>query len=204
MIYDSLPFGFKILDQCRELTEFEFYVTVTKNKHNERIVNSIIIDDLLEPWEMNFSFNIIPKNSEEMIDITSLVYRELKKSDIYNTCELTYSYDYDLQYSKETISFQHEPIKFKKFFQTAGFKTRLGLNPDNNYQEHIDEFMIRFKDIKFLDTLIEQMKQQIKDSSYVNIDLKDLKNQIIGDNISFNLETSPVNSINENKQNLFV
>lgn len=158
---------FKILDQAVNTT-FSINVCVIKNRFpiNEKYEN------LLEPWEMRFSLEIVDIG-EVFVVINSFLYREIKKHDIYDICELNTSFDHEEIYREEVLTFKEEPLKFKKFFRNSGYMYRK-LNPEfKDFQESAEEYSFTFKDIKFVDTFVEQMKNLIKDASYAKLDIKD-------------------------------
>lgn len=172
MLFNSFtpsPMIFKILDQARDCF-FELTVIIVKNQPTA----GTRYERLLEPWEMRIYFNIA-SHTDDSIDVSAVFYRELKKHDIYNTCSLEMTYDADMMYDKEVITFQHEPVNFAKFLQQSGFRCRMGLNPDFDFQEQMDEYTCTFKDIKYLDTFLDQLKYQLKDSSNAELNIKDLK-----------------------------
>jgi len=161
---------FKILDQSLD-TCFELMILINKNKGENELNGKYT--NLIQPWEIRFSLKF-PTIGEDYVDFSATLYREIKKADIFNICELSTVYDYDGDYIEEAITFQHEPLKFKKFFVAAGFKYRLGLHVDHEFQDSVDEYVTLFKDVKYLDTFVEQMKALLRDSAHAQLD--DIRN----------------------------
>lgn len=162
-------FIFKIFDQALDQS-FELSISVIKNK-----LITDFDDRLFSPWEIRIYFSIPTMSDLSNVDITAIVYREIKKSDVYNTISLDYGYDHNKVYCAEIITFENEPIAFRKMFQLEGSHYRPNLLGDIENQEKIDEYTFIFKDIKYLDTFIEKMKTCLRDSSQANITLESLK-----------------------------
>jgi hypothetical protein len=149
---------FKIFDQTIEQF-FELHILIIKNNIEEKN------ERLLSPWEIHISFNIPSLSDLGFIEISPVVYREIKKSDIYNTVSLDTTYDYENKYCQDVLTFQTEPIQFRKHFINNGYKCRLDLNGDLEHQEQMDEYSIIFKDIKYLDTFVDHFKALLRDSA---------------------------------------
>lgn len=154
---------FKIFDQAIE-HYFEIYVVIIKNKRDDETSAK-----LLEPWEMRIHFNIPSMSDLGDVDISTIVYREIKKSDIYNICNINTTYDYNNDYAQDAITFIEEPIQFRKYFVNQGFRQRLNLNVDLPQQEQMDEYSLAFKDVKYLDIFVEQLKSLLKDSAQAGV-----------------------------------
>lgn len=161
-------FIFKIFDQTLNV-DFDVNIIIVRNiflKEDD--------EKLLSPYEMRIYFSIPTLDEASLMEISPVVYREIKRHDLYNVCQLETGYDGNGNYCVDIMAFQNDPIAFRKMFVNEGFKVRLGLHGETENQDAVDEYSTSFKDVKYLDALVEKFKACLKDASQAEVTLQSL------------------------------